>query len=123
MIKQAEYFGNPQWVAAIKSITGEEPVVFADHYHLVAQFDIYSGGKNLVSAYPVGRKSQYNIWAFDEKWQTDSLWFVAPFKFNYPDTLLTTTKGRMYFKKMSKKSMNDTLYMQQFLDIPKKKTL
>jgi hypothetical protein len=120
-------FGSKQWAAKIDSLTGDVPVIFAEHYHLASLYSYYSATK-MAGAYPIARKSQFSIWKneFQQPFITtkiphrqlvsyskDSLWLISPVILrDFDKTFVDTEKGQFYLKKLSQNQYSDNIFLK-----------
>lgn len=93
-VKVKTQFHNwEKWAAEIKSIAGENPVVFFNSYQMAAKYQFYSG----IEAHSYNnyqyRKNQYDLWNYEEKFANRKV-LVLPNQPYLPDLrVLKTSNG------------------------------
>ena len=84
-----EYHNSKNWANEISKIAGNRPVIFTNSYQKPSKYTFYTGkfAHSLNSlAY---RKTQYDIWDFEEKVHDKEVLYVPHFMTDYLKTILT----------------------------------
>jgi len=103
---QSEFHNKKQWAKDISALAGDRPVVFSDSYQRPSVYTFYTGklAHSLNNMYY--RKTQYDLWDFEEKVHGKEVLYVPHYFTDFYKANLTKeilTKG-------------DTIYVKAFKD-------
>jgi hypothetical protein len=78
-----EFHKKKQWVRGISNIAGDRPVVFTNSYQRAAVYTFYTGEFAYTLDNIYYRKTQYDIWNFEEQVHGKEVLYVPHFLTNY----------------------------------------
>jgi hypothetical protein len=84
-----EFHNKKHWVRDINSIAGDRPVVFTGSYQRAAVYTFYTGEFAFTQDYWAYRKTQYDLWNFEEQIHGKNVLFVPHDFSNDYKTMLT----------------------------------
>jgi hypothetical protein len=101
-----EFHNKKQWAKDISTLAGDRPVVFTNSYQRPAVYTFYTGKFAYSLNNLAYRKTQYDIWDFEEKLHGKDVLYVPHFQ-TYDITQNLTKKAL---------SNGDTIYFKIFKD-------
>ncbi len=101
-----EYHNNKRWAQEISKIAGERPVVFTNSYQDPSEYTFYTGKLAHSLNNLAYRKTQYDIWDFEEKLHGREVLYVPHYLTDYLTENLTKHKL----------SYGDSVYVKVFKD-------
>lgn len=88
-ILKKEFHNKKQWVKDISKLAGDRPVVFTNSYQRPAVYTFYTGKFSYTLDNLVYRKTQYDIWDFEEKVHGKEVLYVPHYFNDYYKAHLT----------------------------------
>jgi hypothetical protein len=92
------YHGRKAWAKEIAAIAGEKPVVFINDFREPPFYSFYSGKMGVAVFSGEKRKTQYDVWNYEDSLQQKDVLLIQTSGFEGADEL-TTGMGRKYYTK------------------------
>jgi hypothetical protein len=69
----AGFHGKEAWASSIKEVAGDRPVAFVNSFQKASHYTFYSGGEGFSISTWGGRKNQFNLWDYLERYRGQSV--------------------------------------------------
>lgn len=76
------YHGRKQWADEVKKLAGHRPVFMPDNLREASLYSFYSGERGITLYTRPGKKSQYELWGYEDSLQGKEVFFLT----KYPHT-------------------------------------
>lgn len=73
------FHGKKEWADAIKSKLGMQPIAFLNSYKNAAIYQFYTGNESFSLNNIMGRKNQYDIWNYENKYRGKDLSIISTY--------------------------------------------
>jgi hypothetical protein len=93
------YHGRREWAAEIKEVAGNSPVLFENNFRESSLYSFYSGQMGIALFSGENRKTQYDLWHFEDSIQNKTVFLFK--RDLFPGCIaLPTSLGKPYYYTM-----------------------
>jgi hypothetical protein len=93
------YNGRREWAEDISSVADGSPVLFEDQFRESSLYSFYSGQMGVALFSGENRKSQYELWNYEDSLQSKSVLYVSKNPFAASTSLKTRMGKKLYYYK------------------------
>ena len=94
------YHGRKLWAKDIATVAHGDPVLFGNQFRESSLYSFYSGEMGVALFSGENRKSQYEIWNYEDSLQNRSVLYVSKYPFPNSTTLTTRMGKTIYYYKL-----------------------
>ena len=94
------YHGRKLWAKDIASIAHGDPVLFGNQFRESSLYSFYSGQMGVALFSGENRRSQYEIWNYEDSLQEKNVLYISKYFFPGSTTLLTGMGKTVYYYKL-----------------------
>ena len=91
------YHGRKSWAQDIKNLTKGAPVLFPKNLREAGLYSFYSGKTGVAFYGGSDKRSQYDIWDYEDSLQGKTVWFIAPNSFPGSTEFLTRPGIKIFY--------------------------
>jgi len=106
------YASRDRWAKEISQLAGDRPVVFVSNFREAALYNFYSGKTGVAVFNPHDRRSQYDLWGYEDSIQNRSVMMVERMKIPHYKETRSVIRKTIYYRYIP--------YFQSYFNIPVK---
>jgi hypothetical protein len=92
------YHGREAWAKEIAAVAGDKPVFMPNNLREASLYSFYSGKMGVTLYNRPEKKSQYELWGYEDSLQGKEVLFVAKYPFAGSNELLTKMGQRLFYR-------------------------
>jgi hypothetical protein len=90
------YHGRKAWAMQIKNMAGDRPLFMPDNLREASLYSFYSGEKGVTLYTRPEKKSQYELWGYEDSLQGKEVLFLSKYPFNGSNNISLLNKAFYY---------------------------
>lgn len=89
------YQGRKAWAETVHGLAGNRPVFLPDNLREASLYSFYAGGRGVTLYTKPGKKSQYELWGYEDSLQGKEVFFLT--KYQHPGSTRLEALGRDFY--------------------------